>query len=439
MELPTHGDPTKSQFTCNTCNVKFPQADLQRRHMKSDWHRYNLKRRVADLPLITSEAFAEKVLAAKQLEDYVEEDEYGFHLSARDRRRFEQESGDSSVSTIAINTSGRGGVSAQGQRSVATPEAPKPTRRASQASVASQLSEFSLGTDVDYPTDDTGSVHYDTDEFSEITYESDEFELVTPHQSNAPNEYSGPEQCVFCPKKFDGVEPNVRHMFKEHGLYVPERSYLSDLGGLLAFLAEQVWKNLNCLLCGFNGRNLELLWQHMSNKGHCRIPYELKEDKRRVGAFYTFYDDEEPVKPRGGQRVAFSEDTTEDNGENVLEDTPSDLEDNGINDNYQLVHIDNQGEMLLPNGTVLGTRNLNRQYRQRQPALALISARPSSEGDKTVALADRRMAPGLTTHVLTKQEVESRRVEQQKRNQYLRREKGPKINYQKHFRDEMLQ
>ncbi|KAG9625428.1 hypothetical protein KCV04_g12192, partial [Aureobasidium melanogenum] len=56
---PTH------PFTCNTCQVAFRSSDLQRTHMQSDWHRYNLKRRVASLPPLTSEVFAEKVLANK--------------------------------------------------------------------------------------------------------------------------------------------------------------------------------------------------------------------------------------------------------------------------------------------------------------------------------------------------------------------------------------
>ena len=49
-------------YTCNTCGLSFPTADLQRLHMKTDWHRYNLKRRVASLPPISSEVFAEKIL-----------------------------------------------------------------------------------------------------------------------------------------------------------------------------------------------------------------------------------------------------------------------------------------------------------------------------------------------------------------------------------------
>lgn len=42
-------------YTCNTCQVAFRNSELQRGHMRSDWHRYNLKRRVTSLPPISSE------------------------------------------------------------------------------------------------------------------------------------------------------------------------------------------------------------------------------------------------------------------------------------------------------------------------------------------------------------------------------------------------
>ena len=50
-------------YTCITCRVAFASPDLQRAHYKSDWHRYNLKRKVAEMPAITAEEFKQRVLA----------------------------------------------------------------------------------------------------------------------------------------------------------------------------------------------------------------------------------------------------------------------------------------------------------------------------------------------------------------------------------------
>lgn len=44
-------------FTCITCQVMFKTPELQREHYKQDWHRYNLKRKVAAIPPVTLEEF----------------------------------------------------------------------------------------------------------------------------------------------------------------------------------------------------------------------------------------------------------------------------------------------------------------------------------------------------------------------------------------------
>lgn len=49
-------------YTCNTCVQQFPNSETQREHMKTDWHRYNLKRKVAGLLPIAANVFASKVL-----------------------------------------------------------------------------------------------------------------------------------------------------------------------------------------------------------------------------------------------------------------------------------------------------------------------------------------------------------------------------------------
>jgi len=57
---------SSSPYTCITCHVAFSNGELQRAHYKSDWHRYNLKRKVADLGPITASEFTEKVEAIQQ-------------------------------------------------------------------------------------------------------------------------------------------------------------------------------------------------------------------------------------------------------------------------------------------------------------------------------------------------------------------------------------
>lgn len=54
--------PRSQLFTCLACQVVFTTAESQRVHYGTDWHRYNLKRKVAELSPVTSEVFNQKIL-----------------------------------------------------------------------------------------------------------------------------------------------------------------------------------------------------------------------------------------------------------------------------------------------------------------------------------------------------------------------------------------
>jgi pre-60S factor REI1 len=52
-------------FTCVTCNVVFNESEKQRLHYKTDWHRYNLKRKIAELQPVSEQIFGERVQLQK--------------------------------------------------------------------------------------------------------------------------------------------------------------------------------------------------------------------------------------------------------------------------------------------------------------------------------------------------------------------------------------
>ncbi|KAJ8912267.1 hypothetical protein NQ315_008858 [Exocentrus adspersus] len=61
-------------YTCITCRVAFKDAELQREHYKTDWHRYNLKRKVAEFPPVTAEEFRQKVLNQRNADEISKQD-----------------------------------------------------------------------------------------------------------------------------------------------------------------------------------------------------------------------------------------------------------------------------------------------------------------------------------------------------------------------------
>ena len=76
-------------FTCNTCNLQFPTAEDQRGHMKSEWHRYNLKRRVAQLPPIDEDLFNSKVASLTKADEESSKDKKQLTKRTKKKRKKE--------------------------------------------------------------------------------------------------------------------------------------------------------------------------------------------------------------------------------------------------------------------------------------------------------------------------------------------------------------
>ena len=53
-----------SGLTCLACAAAFSTPAEQKEHYRSDWHRYNLKRKLAELPPISADGFARRLQCA---------------------------------------------------------------------------------------------------------------------------------------------------------------------------------------------------------------------------------------------------------------------------------------------------------------------------------------------------------------------------------------
>lgn len=66
IALLQHIDIFAAMFTCISCRIAFDTAEEQRSHFGTDWHRYNMKRRVANLPPVSATSFNEKVIERRE-------------------------------------------------------------------------------------------------------------------------------------------------------------------------------------------------------------------------------------------------------------------------------------------------------------------------------------------------------------------------------------
>ncbi|KAL8803678.1 MAG: hypothetical protein Q9223_006090 [Gallowayella weberi] len=308
--IPVASTTQSYQFTCNSCQVAFRNNDLQRTHMRGDWHRYNLKRRVASLPPLSSEIFAEKVLTAqatssaaaakasfeKQCEacqkTYYSENAYQNHLGSQKHRLrlVALQKGDptkdlesESVISSAVSL---------GDPIDPTPtESIDPEAEAEFSKVIDGIKETKLE-DRDAVSRRPSRPHHSANEVRAEHPLSPGAEVTpTPSRPRSPNhtKTTAPlKQCLFCNYESPTFKLSVLHMTRYHGLFIPEQPYLVDLEGLIAYLHGKISEDHECLYCHKIKGSTESIQTHMRDKGHCMIAYTSETEMIDVGHFYDF-------------------------------------------------------------------------------------------------------------------------------------------------------
>lgn len=306
-------------FTCITCRVAFADGDIQRRHYKTDWHRYNLKRKVAEMPPVTAEVFQQKVLeqraeveAQQQSKTktmhcklcnktFSSENAYGNHMSSKKHKELE-----------AGKVKKEGNLITKGLTMESSKTGSKNTQ--------SEIAESSLCNAQSDGDDD------DDDEIEEDTLE------VT--------------DCLFCPHRSISLEENMKHMTRSHSFFIPDLEFVVDLKGLVTYLCEKVGVGNMCLYCNDKGKNFfstEAVQNHMVDKGHTKINYE-GDAVLEYADFYDFsssYPDYNPDEENCSDEIQGKENTLTVNEQTL--------------------------ELCLPSGAKIGHRNMHHIYKQNLP------------------------------------------------------------------------
>ncbi|KAL8182736.1 UNVERIFIED_CONTAM: hypothetical protein K2H54_062785, partial [Gekko kuhli] len=297
-EAPVSAGPGAASYTCITCRVAFKDADVQRAHYKTDWHRYNLKRKVAEMPPVTAENFQERVLAQRAgLEEqgkatatycaacskrFSNFNAYENHLKSKKHLELEKKAIEAVSKKVELlneknlekglaqEDAGKDAVNAAIQQAIRPQPSSSPKKASGSAGAAAgppgPAGSCSSPRSREWPEKPPRAqwleqqakklVREEEEEEEDMEegwedIESDEGvesaeELMEGDGEEAEGKAAGPDplgaeaipvtDCLFCSRHSSSLMKNVAHMTKEHGFFIPDVEYLVDLRGLIKYL-----------------------------------------------------------------------------------------------------------------------------------------------------------------------------------------------------------
>ncbi|XP_009800477.1 cytoplasmic 60S subunit biogenesis factor REI1 homolog 2 [Nicotiana tabacum] len=368
-------------LSCNACDKEFLDDTEQKLHYKSEWHRYNLKRKIAGVHGVREHIFLARQSALaeekKKLSEtpliyscglcgkgYRSSQAHAQHLKSKSHlARASQEPGHHDENSVTI----------------------KPLLRHPQNGTSRKAKEYVEESD-DSDESEWEEVDPEEEMISEATDSLTELKM-NEHTSNGNMDEDSdvdedigdldPSCCFMCDKDHKTIESCMVHMHKMHGFFIPDVEYLKDPKGFLTYLGLKVKRDFMCLYC--NDRchpfsSLEAVRKHMEAKSHCRVHYG-DGDEEEEAELEEFYDYSSSYVDESGKQLILSDDT----GNSVeLGSGGSELIITTRNDDGRSVKT-------------LGSREFLRYYRQK--------LRPTRINDVAVsaALAARYRSMGLAT------------------------------------------
>ncbi|KAF6142310.1 hypothetical protein GIB67_023335 [Kingdonia uniflora] len=297
-------------LSCNSCNSDFEDEIHQKLHYKSEWHRYNLKRKVAGVPGVTEALFQARQSALAQEQNKLNAAPmlYSCELCGKGYRSSKAHAQHLKSRThIMRATPGTHGPKVGGDTVIT----PLPTRIANNPALP-RMPERPISkkgktvSEDDSDDDDWVSVH------SNDTIDTNPDNDMDPDAELDSDAELDPSCCFICDLEHSTIENCMIHMHKHHGFFIPDIEYLKDPKGLLTYLGLKVRRDFMCLYCNdrclpFN--SLEAVRKHMVAKRHCKVRYGDGGDDEEP-ELDEFYDYSSSYVGADGEKLVASDDLT---------------------------------------------------------------------------------------------------------------------------------
>ncbi|KAI3468430.1 hypothetical protein Pfo_025093 [Paulownia fortunei] len=370
-------------LTCNACNKEFVDEVEQKLHYKSEWHRYNLKRKVAGVPGVTETLFLAKQSALAEEKRKLEETPmvYSCGLCGKGYRSSKAHAQHLQSKSHLMRASEATSSKDEGSTIIKPLPRRVPREPLHHVVQEDEESEESEWEEVDPEEDLLGEASDSLRQLkvneSPSNDDMDENEDEDEDEDGEDDfEDLDPSCCFMCDLEHDTIESCMVHMHKQHGFFIPDIEYLKDPKGLLTYLGLKVKRDFMCLYCNERCHpfsSLEAVRKHMKAKSHCKVHYGdgSEDEEAELEEFYDYSSSY--VDTDGKQLVAV------DDIQNAVT--------LGGGGSELIITKRNDGATLTK---MLGSREYLRYYRQKP--------RPSPANSAiTAALASRYRSMGLAT------------------------------------------
>ncbi|KAK9403615.1 zinc finger protein [Crotalus adamanteus] len=366
---PALGAPAPASYTCITCRVTIKDADVQRAHYKTDWHRYNLKRKVAQMPPVTAENFQERVLAQRAgLEEqnkatatycvacskrFSNFNAYANHLKSRKHLELEKKAVQAiskkvellneknlekgltqeNVDKDTMNTAIQQAIKAQPSSS------PKKVALSADAIGGSFMEESSSSLQRKEHVERPPRLHWFEQQAKKLTQQPSDDEGKEEDMEEEGWEDIDSNEDIESEEEIEGNPDEAEN--SEPGNDI---EYLVDFRGLIKYLGEKIGIGKICIWCNEKGKSfytIKAVQAHMNDKSHCKLFIE-GDAALEFADFYDF-------------RSSYP-DYQEGEDVEMPEQLPSEK---------KLDYDDETMELILPSGARIGHRSLMRYYKQR--------------------------------------------------------------------------
>ncbi|KYO02079.1 zinc finger protein, putative [Plasmodium reichenowi] len=233
-----NSDLNKKIYTCHTCNIQIYNYSFFRYHFKSEWHKYNLKRKLLNLHSVNEFVFNEKLKNLKKNEDQENQkkdkrENQGSHLSHKKRNESNKKKKEKNITNFNNINNNNNNVT-------------KSNNHTNEHNNHSNVSSSSNNNNIKYATKENV--------------------LLTKNIK-----YDNPAVCFFDNRIFNSIEENIKHMNDTYTFYIPDLKYVTNVKKILLTIGKKIYEENICIYCFKYAKCVKSLQAHMVCKSHTKL------------------------------------------------------------------------------------------------------------------------------------------------------------------------